>query len=914
MAGISGNYEQYASGAEQVKSYNTDVSQFYQQAHMQMPKERLLRDEFVHQHKKNGLFERLYNGIKNITGFGLGSKKVEKLVTQAENGEIQEEQAREAIDKYRKSQVNSAQVLGDAASIAASAATFFGLRKVFKKEAAALMLDEGNFKKFADNLSKGMNQKSAKIVEKVLNIAKSNKKMTAALALIAGFAGMYAKVWTGKINRIGSSEFKTDKKDFNNLATKEDKAAYKEQKKLNKKARRRANRRNGISGLINGLMMPVTLVGGAIAGVPIYLAGNTLNRYFIGNSDEKDKSIKGYAENLKDNAVLNSALAIGAAIPLIKKGKFANVFDKNLKKSFDSLKNAKLKESGYDGNTIYKELEDIIMSDKSVSEILNGKFETPSWQEAEKLAKELMEKDAKLNKNTAFWEAYKSLDKSMDEKINALTKENIIAVKMKQISNSADGLAEALQENCPPTYTLEEAQKYINKKFNGKYTVTHSLGAGTIAETYLAKAADNKEYCIKILKKGISAEKIEQDRDKFIKIIEGLKDKTSDEKSLLIDNVKNLADGIKNEVNFEHEMKAAQELAPHTKVAKVVKGVEVNGDCYVMEKADGVSLKNFVKLNKLRMEKNQMELRIKNGTAKDWEKADLPRIEREIERIKEKTPNFEAITGISGNDAERILDEYQKVFVEQFYKIDKNGKVIHGDIHPGNIFIDMDAFKAGKRNFFTLIDTGNTVSMSKEQALRALKLSEIVNRASVPDIVDYVLEGAHMNGSGLTKAQAREKLIEEFNKLFFDSETKLRTVDNDSVLTLANNIMRKYKIVPNDNQLNYNKARQSAQNSFVKLQDNLIGKNLENFDFDNASKAQVGVKGAGLLKTLIGNSIKYKLMEKGQIKENLRHLSKIERAKYIKNPNLLDENSENYLKYKLKQRWSFYNDQFGQHV
>ncbi|MCM1072532.1 MAG: hypothetical protein NC334_01860, partial [Bacteroides sp.] len=33
-------------------------------------------DEFVYQHKKNGLVERLYNGIKNLTGLGVGSKKV----------------------------------------------------------------------------------------------------------------------------------------------------------------------------------------------------------------------------------------------------------------------------------------------------------------------------------------------------------------------------------------------------------------------------------------------------------------------------------------------------------------------------------------------------------------------------------------------------------------------------------------------------------------------------------------------------------------------------------------------------------------------------------------------------------------------------------------------------------------------
>ena len=59
--------------------------------YMMRPEDRTARDEFVFQHKKNGLFERLYNGIKNITGLGIGSKKVQAELDKVENGEKTEE-------------------------------------------------------------------------------------------------------------------------------------------------------------------------------------------------------------------------------------------------------------------------------------------------------------------------------------------------------------------------------------------------------------------------------------------------------------------------------------------------------------------------------------------------------------------------------------------------------------------------------------------------------------------------------------------------------------------------------------------------------------------------------------------------------------------------------------------------------
>ena len=113
-------------------------------------KELSIRDEFVKQHKKNGLVERLYNGIKNLTKLGTGSKKAEAAVAKAEKGEITEEQARETIDKYRKSQVNSAQATTDILSVGASGMSYFGIRNWVKRKAAETAINEDLIKNSKD--------------------------------------------------------------------------------------------------------------------------------------------------------------------------------------------------------------------------------------------------------------------------------------------------------------------------------------------------------------------------------------------------------------------------------------------------------------------------------------------------------------------------------------------------------------------------------------------------------------------------------------------------------------------------------------------------------------------------------------------------------------------------------------------
>ena len=856
---------------------------------------RTIRDEFVIEHKKNGLFEKLYNGIKNLTGLGTGSKKVEAAVKKAESGEISNEEARATIQKYRSSQANSEQLIGDTASIAVSAGTFFGLRKLVKTEGTKALLNEKYIMEGSQSLGPLNNY-----AKQLMKIIKSNKKLTFLVAGTAAIAGGYTKDLLLRFNRIGSKEFDYDKKDFNGAKTREDKMLYKIEKKEKKKEKTKANLRNFVSGAINGLMMPLTLVGGAIAGVPLYLAGNTLNRYFIGNRTE-EKSANGFVDNLKNDSISHAALAVAAAVPLIKKGRWTKVFDENLGKAFEKLKDVKLNKSGYEGKTTYQELENILMGSNEINRIVWGSG-------------------------------------PIEERIQKLTEENIFAVKFKQIANDGTEFTRALKEDCPPTrcfinkegiWDFSKVQDYVNKALgNSEYKIEKCLGVGTVAETYLAKGPDGKEVCLKVLKEGITEEKILADKQKFVEIVKGLSDKTAEEKEYLLKNIDDLADGIIKEVDFQNEYNAALELAKHTKVAKVVKPIEVKNGVYVMEKAEGISLASLIELNSAKNYRDALlnnpaiarGLRpsgnsnisqiLKNTTNKE---ETIKALDVYIKKIEDRTPQFGDIT-LTKDDMKCLIEEYEQVLVEQFNKVEKDGKILHADIHPGNIFIDINALRAvkehngiiqrvqaqlGRRNsgqIFTLIDKGNTIKQTAEQSMRSINLSSYIDRANVPDIAEYVLEGAVLP-KGMKQEEAITIISDELKKCFFDNQTALDKVTNESLITMSSNIMRKHGIMPSDTQLNLNKARKSANNSLFALIESMAMAGLKDVKDITSLMKFVGscTKDGVLLKN------EYNQFQAVQEKLNLLQMTPAQKLKQMKNPNLLATNSEDYLVYKLKQ-------------
>lgn len=868
MTEVRANYSYYNTGYQKA-----NIKQAQTQPRPQITLKEYYRREA---RKNNGLIEKFHNWLKNTTGIGIGSKKVLAEIQKAENGTATTQDVQAKIKEYNASQENSAQLLGDAVSISASGATFFGLNKLFNQAKGCIDVN----KPLTDNISsiikktreefasdtkisaseKKLTNRLFNIYEKTLSTLKSNKKTLLITGLASAFVGGFTKYWALKLNRVGSDEFKVDDKIYGKKKLRnpmQKKAAKLSKKQLNKE-RRKTNFKNFVSGTINGLMMPVMALGGII-GAPIYLAGNMLNRYFVANKTDKNKSVNGFMENLSQNALATGVVTAALAIPLVKKGNFAKVFNENMAKASKKLAEANLQPAEFKGISAYKQLEEMMLESPNIKSIIDGSA-------------------------------------SIEDKIKQLTKENLFAAKFKQISEDESLLTKALQDNCPPTRTLDEAQKYITSNLGFGYKVNKLLGVGTVAETYIAKDVSGKEVCIKILKNGITKDKILNDKQKFIDMVKNMTDKSADEKEYLLRNVEDLAEGILKEVDLKNEMDNAIKLAKTTRVANVVKPIEVKNNVYIMEKAKGVSLGSFMDLNKLYLQKEAIEKLEKDPKLKEEA---LKEIDEKIKIVTERMPAFSDIK-LRKQDTDYLLQEYQKVFIEQFHKIDKNGKLIHADIHKGNIFIDPQVLKTRRGKLFTLIDTGNMVDMNVEQSLRALNLTNYIKQGNVKDIAEYVLEGAKLPAN-MDKKGAVEKVEQELKACFFDNATTLEEMNDEKILALTDNIMQKYEIISSSSQLNLHKSRTSAKKSLDALE-----KAIRSFDFidvmghdSKTGKALAGGKKG--LEHLAKNKL-YDTMVAKQEKENLKQLTPMQKLKQKNNPNAPKANSEEYLTYWLKQK------------
>ncbi len=846
-----------------------------------------IRDEFVKEKKNNGLVGKFYNFLKNKSGIGLGSKKVEAEIDKFEKGEITEEQAREKISQYKISRENAVQQTGDLAAAAVSISSFYLLNNQAKKLKARFELgalpEILRIDKSKDELK---NSRHAKYIKKLESIVKSKGKLAAYMLPVLALIGGVTKLQTLQLERITSKEFSTDKK----LPKKE----RKQQKKLNNIAKREQDLKNFGTGAVAGLLAPVTALAGGIVGVPAYLAATTGLRYAASNNDEKKKSFDDFAKTLKDNAAVNTVAAALIAVPAFKHANYSKVLGTNLEKVVNKLKGKKLHLPDLPSQkTAYQELEDKMLNSESIQKILNTGED--------------------LN-----------VEANMNDLIKRLTEENIFAVKFLQIKNSgilkaAKGefnhysmVSEALRENCPPTRTLEQAQDLINSLWGSReYTISKLLGVGTVAETYLAKDKSGKEVCIKVLKEGITAEKIAADKEKLVKLITGDTpiNKLTEDQKYLLRNIDDLAEGISKEVDFKNEMEAAKELKKYCKVADVVVPHAAKDGIYVMERAEGISVKTLVDYYNCERSLKSMKKWLAKNPDSDWAAREIDKLEKQMEKIKSRSPEFEEFE-MTPAQIKKLLNSYIDLQIEQFSKIDKNGKVIHADIHPGNIFINLKNLQSGKGKLFTLIDTGNTIKLSKEQAKASMRVIPYIKNGNYKELSKIVLDGAVLP-KGLSEADALAKIEADLKKFFFDSETKIETMNIDTFYALSDNILRKYSIIPNNTQLNLNKAKTSASNSFENLIESFFSKKYAGKNIDEMSTTEM----AGTASRMVGDAMtifgRFKTAQTWQETKNLFQMSFKEAWNYLRNPNRLKTNSEDYLTFEMKQSMPGPNSKFN---
>jgi hypothetical protein len=183
-----------------------------------------------------------------------------------------------------------------------------------------------------------------------------------------------------------------------------------------------------------------------------------------------------------------------------------------------------------------------------------------------------------------------------------------------------------------------------------------------------------------------------------------------------------------------------------------------------------------------------------------------------------------------------------------------------------------------------------------------MKLTQYIEHGDTKDLAKYFIENANLSESKLTKEEAEKKIEEALNEVFFSSDIRLNTMSNSEIINLTSNIMKQHKIMPGDTQLNLEKARTSAANSYYNMLGIWADQAFSNA-LDNKNKAKLTVSVLDKFRQLMSKWNKYLELQQEQEKENLWQMIKSPKKFFQSqlNPNYKEKNSKEYLIYHLKQ-------------
>ena len=147
---------------------------------------------------------------------------------------------------------------------------------------------------------------------------------------------------------------------------------------------------------------------------------------------------------------------------------------------------------------------------------------------------------------------------------------------------------------------------------------------------------------------------------------------------------------------------------------------------------------------------------------------------------------------------------------------------------------------------------------------------------------------------GTTKEQAYTKVFEDLHKVFFDAETKCDEMTVDTFNKLSEMILRKYQILPNNTQLNFVKAQQSANIAYYSLINSLFNTKMSS-DGSEIINGMSGIKDFGFI------AANRALSNVKQEKLNWFKMGLKDLWNYLFNKNNRPYNSEELLTYQMKQ-------------
>lgn len=530
-----------------------------------------------------------------------------------------------------------------------------------------------------------------------------------------------------------------------------------------------------IMGALNGLASPILAASSLIVTIPALLGINTSARYLTGRND---KSLHEYLQTQKDSIGTHLLATVPELTVLGYKGKGVikswDLACKKAKENSQMLKEFKNPtKKNFDLETFSENLDLKTKIEFSIK--LLPIFKNPS--------------EDKIIDTNIFIAKY--LQTVPDKEID-----NLDNIYKEEIPQALKNAIKNLKGGCPRSYTLDEAQGLINATYGRKYSIIRDepLGVGTIAETYLAKEnKTGREVVIKLLKKGISKEKIEKDRLQAQELLEKSKFRNNKEDFTYYKKfIDVMYAAWSKECDLSLEKEAAEIMASNAKRFNVVKPIEIKNNIYVMEKAKGVQL------NKL---------------------------DEELKRRNMK---------LSEEQIKKLLLNYNKVFIEQLISIPRSGKkIIQADPNSANIFIDLDNLEKP----ITFLDLGNVLRYENLTSTRnALGHLDFIF-GNARGIAETNLEGAILPDN-LSRQEAIDTLVKELNTHIFNNKTRIPPPN--TITDFCTNIMKAMKIIPNADNANLIKAETTYYSNIFelrhKIQDGLVQEIAENQGFGDKLK------------------------------------------------------------------------------
>lgn len=698
--------------------------------------------------RRQGLIGKGFDKTKSVIGVGRNSKKATQMIEDFKAGKIDYKTANKYLDDFQYTQRDATELVLDTVTGLGA----FGAYAITKKGA-----------KFASPFLTGVKLK--------FDVGKTAGVVGTAAALVTG---MSIKPTLRFIDRIYlKHKEKKDNKTF---------------------------WKDNLTGAIDGALAPVAVLKGAILGIPLVMGENALQRYIFVKSDDK-KSTKDFLDKQKDNLAVKAVATGAIAYKARKLHTSLGSWDKAIEKALKNVKDLKPFEK------VSVDSDFNMLSSKAQLLLADPKFAMDIFTSG----KSVEEKMRIIEDKNIFLPKF--IQTIPENVLGMLGKDEIDFGELKLNTKEISTIITRFKSDCPQSRTVKEAQDFISKTYGDKYTIINdkALGVGTVAETFLAK--DNttgKEVVIKLLKKGMSTEKIENDRKAFIDLV---KENSTDDKEktdFLLRKINSLYDAWAKEVDLSKEMEATQILGKNARNYHAITPIEVKDNIYVMEKAPGIQFNEFI---------DQM--------------------------MKENKK-------LSKTDLMNLMRNYFQVFFEQLLSVPKKGeKVMHADPHPGNIFINL----ADTERPFTFIDTGNVLRYTPEEAIENALNHLDYFIGNTKGIAKSLLREASLP-EGMTEKQALEIVTKGLNEKVYNGHTNLITGGNffQDVNNVALKIMSDNGIIANQNNTNLLKAETTYFMNLTCLKD--IEKIIDKNDTFTAADQAEAQRQAKMMMKEIGESIK----------------------------------------------------------